>query len=836
MTAARRLDVFDPREVGAKCDACPLKHKTPVAPAPVDKTRFVIVGEAPGLTEEKYGVPFIGKSGQMLDQLLTSNSLDRGEAHVTNTLLCRPDHEDQFEKARACCAPRLFKELGDLPKDAPIIAMGKEAAKSTLGVGGILRSRGFVWKAPALEPKAKEALKKKVGAKAKKETAKKAKRAAKTRLLRDRIAGRIVLPTIHPAFVLRSQIWQAVLEVDMERIARFVKNDNSIKLEDHRPFVVVSTARELRKLASKLKDVVTCDIETVGLHFDEAEIKCVGIGDTKLTIIAYPWKKKMVRVLSDIFRERRVVGHNFICFDALVLRYNGVEIDPKSIEDTMVATHAFASHLPKSLLHVGSVFCNLSPWKHEAKGEGRGEKGQPTQIDKLPPDKLVRYNASDVQVTALSWKRMQVDLASERHTYEMDLKVATLCSRMTVAGFRFDTERCRELDRSLKKRAKELLREMRGLANMSSFNPASAYDVRHVLYRRFGAPILQITPGGLPATGKLVLEQLKTDDSKIGKLSELILKWRGATKTRGTFLSVYVSRDGRVHAGWRIGPVTGRLSCRGPNLMNIPRYTPDKETKIVDLCDRVRECYIPKPGYVIVYFDLAQAEARFAANLSRDKKFIAACAKDVHAGNAKVIFPDEAAKGWLDGDAAKDPKKGRPFREVAKNSGFAIYYLAGWETVFDRLRQEGFDVSPSDCRAILDAIHATYTGYYDFVAQNVEFVKRNGYLRTFGQKRIRWFGPVPVPSEVANFPIQGGIADHMNERLLKLERKLHRKCLDATIIAQVHDAGLIETRKDQVDDVKGLVREVYEPPVMIEGCAHFVIPIDLKVGDRWSQF
>ena len=828
--------MFDPREVGAKCDSCPLRNKTPVPPARTEgRTRFVIVGEAPGLTEEKYGIPFIGKSGEMLNYMLDANKLVRSEAHVSNTLLCRPDHEDQFEKARACCAPRLFKELEALPKEAPIIAMGKEAAKATLGIGGILKSRGFVWQVPELSEKQRSTLETKVASKAKKKRDKVTKRAARIKLLRNRLAGRVVLPTIHPAFVLRSQIWQAVLEIDMERIARFVRNDNHLRLEDHKPFVVVSTARELRKLGAKLKDVVTCDIETVGLRFDEAEIRCVGIGDTKLTIIAYPWKRKMRRVLSDIFRERRVVGHNFICFDALVLRHNGVEIDPKKIEDTMVATHAFASHLPKSLLHVGSIFCNLSPWKHEAKGEGRGEKGQPTQIDKLPPDKLVRYNASDVQVTALSWDRMELDLADERHTYEIDKQVATLCSRMTVAGFPFDVGRCREIDRALKKRAKEHLRELRGLTNMSSFNPASPYDIRQVLFRKFGAPILQITPSGLPATGKAVLEQLKTDDSKIGKLAGLILKWRGAMKTRGTFLSVYVSKDGRVHAGWRIGPVTGRLSCRGPNLMNIPRYTADKETKIVDLCDRVRECYISKPGYVIVYFDLAQAEARFAANLSCDKKFIKACAGDVHAGNAKVIFPDEAAKGWLDGDAAKDNERGKPFRDVAKNSGFAIYYLAGWETVFDRLRADGFDVSPSDCRAILDAIHSTYTGYYDFVTRNVEFVKKNGYLRTFGLKRIRWFGPVPVPSEVANFPIQGGIADHMNERLLKLERKLHRSRLDATIIAQVHDAGLIETRKDQVDDVKALVREVYEPPVMIEGCAPFKIPIDLKCSDRWSD-
>ena len=121
--------------------------------------------------------------------------------------------------------------------------------------------------------------------------------------------------------------------------------------------------------------------------------------------------------------------------------------------------------------------------------------------------------------------------------------------------------------------------------------------------------------------------------------------------------------------------------------MNIPRYTPDKATRIVDLCDRVRECYIPKPGYVIVYFDLAQAEARFAANLSCDKKFIAACAGDVHAGNAKVIFPDEAAKGWLDGKEAKEGK-GKPFRDVVRDAARAVV-AQGHEVIISTGRSLG---------------------------------------------------------------------------------------------------------------------------------------------------
>lgn len=1214
MTAARRLEVLDPRALGAKCDVCPLMKKQPVPSSPPasGEARYVILGEAPGEMEVRLGKPFVGQSGRLLDKLLYDVDLDRREAYVANVLACRPDHDDQIDKARQCCAPRLFRELEALPKKAPIVAMGKWAAKSALGVGGIMKSRGFVWKAPTLTDKQLTTLKLRVKEKAENNKERKARRTARAKLHRQRIAGRVVLPTVHPAFVLRSHVWEPVFRVDMERIAKFIRNDYEIPLEDQKPFVVVDSAKELLKLGKKLGPMIMCDIETTGLRYDECEIRCVGIGDKKLTIVAYPWKRKMAEALSEIFRTRRVGGHNFICFDAPVLRHNGVVIDPATIEDTMMGIHAFASHLPKSLLQVVSIFCDSGPWKAEAKGEGVGEKGAPTQIDKLDPHKLVRYNAcllagtrvrmadgttkrvddlvhqrsteqvlsmgsdgrvearsivgwvqkrvpeqqwvrlraigrsaitltpehvvyttrgrveavrvkkgdrvlteerelpkeflqallgtivgdsrlavspvfrkrrhlaesfsvggghsvrsglakykvrvsngflrngmlvpehttkfrgkpsvsrafqqfssrqtvqlgelnrlaydrtgqrrlrvealeymgpiglawffaddgflqkdrgnkkdaiglstccfaprdltralrwfrnkfgqsvwvgkdrvmrfgidaadkfcktiapylppparyklprhrswpaykkevedrfvpsprsrygakvvetytaplrratkeqryvaetrfcisvekncnffttgglvanSDVGLTTLGWHRMQRDLEPERHTYEGDKKIATLCSRMMVTGFPFDRKRCSELDEKLEVRARKLLRRMRDLTCDSSFNPASPHAIRRLLYRKFGAPIVLLTKTGLASTSKTALEQFRGDDSKVGKLADYILRWRSAEKTRGTFLSVYVSRDGKVHAGWRLGPPTGRLCCRSPNLQNTPRYTPDKVTKIVDLCDRVRECYVARTGYVLLYFDLAQAEARLAANLSQDPKFIAACAGDVHAGNAKVIFPDEAAKGYFDGKEAKEGK-GKPFRDVAKNSGFAIYYLAGWETVYERLSADGFQVSPADCHAILDAIHGTYTTYYDFVARNVQFVKENGYLRTFQSQRIRWYGPFPDPTQIANYPIQGGIADHMNDRLLKIERRLDKEFHpgDVEIIAQVHDSATLEVRKDLVDDVKAIVSDILAPPIVIDGIPPFRIPTDIKIGDRWSSF
>jgi DNA polymerase I-like protein with 3'-5' exonuclease and polymerase domains/uracil-DNA glycosylase len=774
---------------------------------------------------------------------------------ITTTVVahnCRSRTEQEIPEAIVCCAPRLFRELGEIERRVPIAALGKAASKALLGTSSILRARGFVWELPGLDEKKLAAVERVLAPPKPKKPKKEAltplsawarqqrrkeidvakmelhakQNVARLKLLRHAVAGRVALPMLHPAFILRSEIWGSVLAIDMERFGRVVRGELRPKhLEDSAPFEIVSSPKALRRALRKLKSTVTVDIETDGADPLVCKILCVGLGDTRRTIIAYPFLRTMVPVLTEGFARRTVVGHNIFTFDAIALRRYGVSLKPAQIEDTLVAHHGFASHLPKSLLHVASAFTDASPWKHKAKGEGKTVKGLPHE---LSAQDLTRYCASDVILTALSWDRMQKDLEPERHVYEVDKGMAQLCAEMRVVGIGFDAVRAKELRVILRKRMNTLLSEMRRLVRDPGFNPQKPGDIRNALYGVLGYRKITITPTGLPSTARAVLEALRGQETSVGRLSDMILRWRGAAKIRSTYLNPTVLEDGRVHADWRLGPVSGRLACR---LMTLPRYTRDKDGTI-DAINRVRECFLATVGMVLVYFDLSQAEMRVAAHLSQCARFIETCKGDVHAGNAKVLFPDAAAQGWLDGKEAKEGK-GKRFRDIAKNAGFAVTYLAEWETVYAYLTSHGFPVSPSDVRTMLDRLHEAYRGYFEFVDDNVEFVKRHGWLRTFGLGRIRWFGRYPIPTEVANYPIQAGIADHMNERLLRLRGALPKK---ARIVAQIHDAAIIECPEKDTEKVKGLVREMFAPPVVVPNRPPFSIPIDLKTGSRWSDF
>lgn len=852
---------YDPEEHGAKCRICPLNDKKVVPPLYVaGRVKLTIVGEAPGRMEEMRRVPFVGPSGKLLDSVFERAGMTREGAHITNTLLCRPDNENQIDAARFCCAPRLFKELRETTKDGgPILALGAVATKALVGVGSILKSRGFIWTVPTLDDKQKRAARATMRkARKTRDVVKLVKSTnAKMKLLRNHyIPGVTVFPTLHPAFILRAEIWRSVLDIDVDRLARWFKGGGKLKLEDEVKFVHVRTAKALRREAKELGSTVTVDVETDGADPLYAKLLCVGIGDTKKIIIAHPVTPRMPAVFTKIFaRAKKVVGHNIIVFDQPCVESNGVKLDHDKVEDTLVAHHAFASHLPKSLNHVTSVYCDSRPWKHLSRGGGAGksEKGLPHH---LSPEDLRKYNAQDVGLTALDWERMQPDLAEEMKIYVINKRIAQLCASMRIAGFRLDVGRARELSSILQRRKKKLRRKMRELTKNWDFSPSRPNDIRRALFGKFQAPNIRPTASGLPSTARAILEGLRSGHDKAAKLSDLVLKWRDADKTDSTYLSVQAATDGRVHADWRLGPVTGRLACK---MMTLPRYSPDKKiitrrlrafeeaharpptkdekksiiVNAVDPTDMVRECYIAAPGCVLVYFDLSQAEMRQAAYASNDPRFIHACKGDVHSGNAAVIFPDAAAEGCFDTPYECKEGRGKPYRDIAKNAGFAVSYLAEWETVYLYLVAHGFPVSPSDVRAMLDELHSAYAVYYAWVQSNIEFVQRNGYLRTLYSGRCRWFGQYPKPTEVANYPIQGGIADFMNERLPLLDDLLPKGC---QIIAQIHDAAIIECVKSEAQNVVDLIKEVYDPPYCMPDRLPFVIPAEPKVGDRWSQF
>jgi DNA polymerase len=125
------------------CVACPelaaSRRHVVVGDVPAEgRARLVIVGEAPGATEDETGRPFVGKSGALLDLLLAEAGLDRAEVAVLNIVKCRPPG-NRTPKAPevARCSGWLRRQL-ELLDARVVVALGLSSAKWFLGPRTVL--------------------------------------------------------------------------------------------------------------------------------------------------------------------------------------------------------------------------------------------------------------------------------------------------------------------------------------------------------------------------------------------------------------------------------------------------------------------------------------------------------------------------------------------------------------------------------------------------------------------------------------------------------------------------------------------------------------------------
>ncbi len=144
---------------------------------------LMFVGEAPGASEDREGLPFVGRAGKLLDQLLSEIGLDRGQTFVANVLKCRPPgNRDPRPEEIEECSPHLFRQI-ELIEPRVVCTLGNFATKLLSGrPEGITRVHG--------QPQRRE------------------------------IAGRTVLlyPLFHPAAALRTEAVQGLLREDFARL------------------------------------------------------------------------------------------------------------------------------------------------------------------------------------------------------------------------------------------------------------------------------------------------------------------------------------------------------------------------------------------------------------------------------------------------------------------------------------------------------------------------------------------------------------------------------------------------------------------------------------------
>ena len=119
------------------CTACDLSlsRRRVVPGVRPGRARVLLVGEAPGREEDEGGLPFVGRSGRLLDELLADAGLDRSEMGVVNTVKCRPPaNRTPLRREASTCRPWLDRQV-ELTDPAVVVTLGGSALAWAMGSG-----------------------------------------------------------------------------------------------------------------------------------------------------------------------------------------------------------------------------------------------------------------------------------------------------------------------------------------------------------------------------------------------------------------------------------------------------------------------------------------------------------------------------------------------------------------------------------------------------------------------------------------------------------------------------------------------------------------------------
>ena len=437
---------YDPRTCGALCDECPLQGRTVVPPETRPGVTLAVVAEAPGEQEEKLKRPLVGPSGREFEKALRSGGMRRADCHLTNALLCRPPDNDlrglitrinklnreELAEAKAedrkpelikspleCCGPRLQAEIA---RFTDFITLGRTGTQEVTGAhGSILALRGGLMTLDRNLGQARELFNQDKGAGALAELAddQVALEAEFDRWKADNGFTIRVMPTIHPAFVLRAPRWTHVLRNDVAKAGRWFRGVSTWVP----PRVIYNPSPEvLRAFLADPERIYTYDVETDSIESLTAKIRCIAIGDTNdVVVIGFRSKDRpfgmpglfldfysgreaveIRRILVEFFHDttKMKAGHNAGVYDRIVLREQ-MGVDPQPVIDTIMLHRNVESELPHSLAFVASLYTEAPSWKcYDSETEVLTEQG------------WVGFPALEPGVAVAQWNEGQVSFAA----------------------------------------------------------------------------------------------------------------------------------------------------------------------------------------------------------------------------------------------------------------------------------------------------------------------------------------------------------------------------------------------------------------------------------------
>lgn len=399
--------------------------------------------------------------------------------------------------------------------------------------------------------------------------------------------------------------------------------------------------------------------------------------------------------------------------------------------------------------------------------------------------------------------------------YDVELPLVEVLAYMEWKGFKVEKNTLEALGDKFKVEINNVQGEIYAISE-EEFNINSPKQLGKILFEKLDLPVIKKTKTGY-STNAEVLEQLSDKHPIIDKITY----YRQLTKLYSTYvegLKAVIDSDSRIHSSFnQTVTTTGRLSSTEPNLQNIPiKYEMGRE---------IRKVFVPDDeDSIILSADYSQIELRVLAHIADDANLIEAFKQkvDIHTKTASEVFkvPLEEVTHTM--------------RSNAKAVNFGIVYGIG-----DFSLSKDLKISRKEAKNYIDTYFERYPNVKKYMEDIVKQAEEKQFVTTILNRR-RFIPEISGSNKIVkslgerlamNTPIQGSAADIIKMAMVEVFRKLKEYNLRSTLILQVHDELILNVYKEELEQVKKLVKD------SMEGVLELSVPleVDINLGKTWYE-
>ena len=447
--------------------------------------------------------------------------------------------------------------------------------------------------------------------------------------------------------------------------------------------------------------------------------------------------------------------------------------------------------------------------------------------------KMMEYNQQDCVATYELYFAQEKFMGPVQHVYELECKLIPILLRMKKVGIRFDQKRAGELIEKVAAKEQEVEKKLWDTYGITGemINSSKQLGAR---MNEMGIESPVRTKNGNQSWAEGALVRIHHP------VTPLIFEYKNYHAILSKFLLGSLSKsvvNGRIHCTFlpmlreEGGTVTGRFSCRDPNLQQIPARNKGHGE---DFSQDMRSLFLPEEGMMLAAMDYSQIEAVLLAHFAQ--------------GPQAEWFREQMRAG-ADLHNIVMGMTGITYRPVVKTFNYGCIYGMGWQTameknyvLFEKLaRSEGKDIE-SFTKEIYYNYHKKFPVVKDTMAWAQDIARAHGYIDTMGGRRLHKPTPQydPVTGQINDYLykmlnklIQGTAADILKQALITADEAGIYDVLTLHLLVhdeQVNSVPFTKEGTEAAVELQHIMGNVYKEQLLVP------IKAECELGPNWGYW